>query len=312
MASGRSRWAGVAALLLLAACARGPEGGADDAGSESAEDPGTPVVLVGASGDTVRLEAPPRRIVALIPGVNQILLELGAVDRIVGRTDYDTVQALRALPSVGGGIGANLETLAALRPDLVVRFEGAQDARTAARLDDLGIPHLGVRPDGIEDIRRIYTTMGTAVEAEAAAAERVAAIDRGLDGIRAAVRDRGAPRVAWLLGGTPPLAAGPGTFLEELVEIAGGIPAFDDLDDLYVPVSMETLLAREIDVIVTSEGAELDARIIEGRRVARVPSWVQIPGPGIVASARRVAEALHPGLELPAPVPAGGDPGGRP
>lgn len=241
----------------------------------------------------------PRRIVSLIPGVNRVLVDLGAGDLLVGRTDYDTLYALADLPSVGGGIGPDLETLVALRPDLVIRFDGAQDARTAERLDQLGIPHIGFRTDGIDDVRAIALELGETLGMQASAARMVSGIDEGLAEVTASVADLDVPRVVWILGGTPPLVAGPGTFLQELVVRTGGENVFPDLPGLYTPVSLETLLTRDIDVIVASEGTEIDPRISDGRRVAFVPSHVEIPGPDIVTNAWIVAMALHPDLDSP-------------
>ena len=63
----------------------------------------------------------------------------------------------------------HLEALVALGPDLVVRFGGTQDPRTPARLDELGIPHLAVRPDHVDDIYRTAETLGTVTGHEAEA-----------------------------------------------------------------------------------------------------------------------------------------------
>src|SRR5439155_12135950 len=63
---------------------------------------------------------PAERIVSLVPSVTEILVALGAGDRLVARTEYDTDPTLARLPSVGGGLNPSLERLTVLRPDLVV------------------------------------------------------------------------------------------------------------------------------------------------------------------------------------------------
>ncbi len=269
-----------------------------------------PVRLVDASGDSLILPAPPARIIALVPSVNQIIVDLGAESLLVGRTDYDSISALAHLPSVGGGIGANLETLAALSPDLVIGFHGASDARTRDRLEALGIPHLGVRPDGIADVRQIIGQIGLITGRTAEAAEMVATMDAELDRVRRAVSSMPQVRAAYLLGGSPPLAAGPGTFLDELLQIAGASNAFADLTELYPPVSPETVLARSIDVLLLTEGAEVDSRLMQERRIVRIPSWVQVPGPRLAEAAWLVARGIHP--ELNASTSGDSLPGGNP
>ena len=72
-------------------------------------------------GREVTLPAPPARIVSLVPSVTEIVFALGAQDRLVGRTDFcDHPAAVKTKPSVGGMINPSLESLVALRPDLVV------------------------------------------------------------------------------------------------------------------------------------------------------------------------------------------------
>ncbi|MDT8369365.1 MAG: hypothetical protein RQ745_09175, partial [Longimicrobiales bacterium] len=62
------------------------------------------------------------------------------------------------------------------------------------------------------------------------------------------------------------------------------------------PISPEALITSEASVILLSEGARLDPRLAEGRRVERIPGWVEVPGPALGQAAWEVARAVHPGL----------------
>jgi iron complex transport system substrate-binding protein len=238
---------------------------------------------------------PPRRIVSLIPSVSLTIQALGAGDLLVGRTDYDSAASLAHLPSVGGGIHPNLEALVALEPDLVIRFRGESDPATASRLDALGIHHLALRPDGIADVRETIRVLGEVTRREGAADSILTELDRTLDEIDRRVEGRPEVRVAYLLGGSPPWAAGPDTYIGELLEVAGGVNVFEDMGSLYGPVSPEALLAREIDLILTPEGGELDLPS-QGLLplVRRVSPELEIPGPGLSRSARELASLIHP------------------
>lgn len=242
------------------------------------------------------VDRPIERIVALVPAATEALVLLGARDRLVGRTDYDTAQVVAALPSVGGGLQPNLEILRTLEPDVVVAFAGESDVRTAQVLEEMGIPVLEVRPSRIGDVRAMVDQLGRLVGAEGRAAELLAEIDEALAEVAAAVGPLPPVRFAYLLGGTPPLAAGPETFLSELAMVAGGVNVLDDLGALYAPVSPEVLRNRAIDVILMTDGSRIDPRILEGRRAVELPSWVEIPGPSLGRSAWEVARALHPDL----------------
>lgn len=298
-----------ALILALAACGGGAgddvaEGAATRDGRAAPDPHSGPsaVHLVGARGDTLSLAEPATRIVSLVPAVSAILVELGAGDRLVARTDYDTLAALASVPSVGGGIGPNLEVLRQVDPQVVIVFAGESDRITREGLEAYGIPAFYVRPDGIRDVLTITRQMG-ALTGRIAEARRLAQdIETDLEAVASAVAPLPTLRTAYLLGGSPPWAAGPGTFISDLIEVAGGSNALTDLSGLYAAVSPEVLQTRELDVILTEEGSSLDDRIVRGRRVARLPSWVEIPGPRLGAAAWAVARALH-GEALPDSTP---------
>jgi iron complex transport system substrate-binding protein len=287
----------LAPLLCALACASGgcaPGDGTTDREREAAESLRVDsIVVVDAAGARVALARPASRIVSLVPSATQTLDALGARDALVGRTDFDTEGWLRDVPSVGGGLEPSLESIVALEPDLVIRFGGEQDPRTAERLTALGIPFLTIRPDRVADILQIARTLGR-VTGRAEAGEALAReIAVGLERTRAAVADWPRKRVAYVLGGTPPWVSGPNTYIDEVLAMVGGDNVFSDLDRLYASVSPEELRTREIDVVLVSEAASFDASLAPEARVVTIGSALEIPGPGVVTEARRVAELLH-------------------
>jgi iron complex transport system substrate-binding protein len=199
----------------------------------------------------------------------------------------------RALPSVGQGLEPNMEALVALEPDLVVRFAGTQDPRTPQRLDDLGIPHLAIRPDRVSDIYRITQTLGI-VTGHVARADSLAAWIHGSLG-QLSARAAGLPprRVAYVLGGTPPWVAGPGTYIDDVLSLAGGQNVFSDLDVLYSSVSPEQLRSRDIEIVLLATEGALDPSLTPGARIAVIGDALEIPGPGVVEAAYHVSEVLH-------------------
>jgi iron complex transport system substrate-binding protein len=252
------------------------------------------VVVTDASGRVVRFDRPPARVLSLVPAVTQILVELGVGDALVGRTDYDTLAVVRVLPSVGGGLQPDLERLLTLRPELVIRFEGAQDPVTGAALDERRIPHLAVRPDRIEDIRTIVRQMGQVMGRIAAADALVADLDRQLEDVRARVAGTERTRVAYVLGGTPPWVAGPGTFIADLLDVAGGENVFADLDKLYGSVSLEELVTRDVNLFIVGRGTVVNPRLRDRASVVEVSQDVESPGTALGRSALELAQVLHP------------------
>ncbi len=284
-------------FLLLHGCGKGEAEPPAEAvpGSVSPESVSRdfPLRLRDASGRTLVLEKLPRRILCLVPSGTETLLSLGARDLLVGRTEFDTAAALAHLPSVGGGLHPNPEALVALDPELVIRFAGDSDSSTPAQLDQLGIPHLAIQPNGIQDIRKIIRDLGSVAGRGKEADSLLAAMDATLGEIRSRVQGRRRLRVGYLLGGTPPWVAGPGSYIEELLEVAGGENVFSDLQALYGPVSREVFLVREMDLLLAAEGAEVSFPE-SGVPFRRVSAGVEIPGPHLAEAALELARVLHP------------------
>ncbi len=284
-------WCIVAALV---GCEPSPGEQVSGEGEPDASGASYPVELVDAAGIQHTFEAAPRRIVSLVPSATEALLAMGVANRLVGRTDYDRVPELAGLPSVGGGLQPNLEVLVSLDLDLVIRFAGESDLATAERLTALGIPHFAVQPDGIEDVLTIIRDLGRITDAADAADAVLLEIRDALDDVARRVADLPQPRVAYLLGGDPPWVAGPGTYIDELMAVAGGNNVFDDLGPLYAPVSMEALLDRDLDLILLSEGLTSPSPLAHVP-TAFLPASVEIPGPGLGRAARDIAVLIHPG-----------------
>lgn len=291
--------------LLAGGCGQGEEGGrpADYSSLHASDSPvvdgpgrrprGFPARLSDASGHTLILSRPPTRILSLVPSATRTVMALGAGSRLVGRTDYDTLSALDRLPSVGGGLQPSMETILALQPDLVILFSGESDRGTRDRLETLDIRQFGVRPDRMADAQRLVLDLGMILGEGPRADSIVARMDTTLETIRRTVAELPRIRVAYLLGGNPPWVAGPGTFIDELLDVAGGENAFSDLGALYGPVSPEEFLVREIALILAPEGAQV-AIPAPAIPVKRVPSGLEIPGPGLADSARLLALIFHP------------------
>lgn len=273
--------------VFCAACDR-------PAPADTERSPDLGVTVVDSDGRTVHLSAPAERIVSLVPSATLTLERIGAQETVVARTDYDTVSWARSLPSVGGGLQPSMEAIVAALPDLVIRFGGSQDPRTPAGLDDLGIRHVAIRPDRVADVLDVIRLLGVVTGLERTADSLASSLQDSLDAIHARSADKPRLRVAYVVGGTPPWVAGPGTYIDELIQLAGGVNVFADLDQLYASVSPEEFLAREIDVVMISRGTNFDRRLVAGARFVEVGDAMELPGPGVAAAAREVEIALRP------------------
>lgn len=256
----------------------------------------------------------PRRIVSTAPSLTETLYTLGAGDRVVGVTTWCRYpEEARLKPKIGGYSNPSVEAIVALRPDLVVLSDRRNDV--AERLGRLQISTLVV---SLESLRAIEEAI-TRIAARLGVAPRGAAVVAGIEARRAAVTrlmaGRPRPRTLLLLGHSPDnlaslFAVGPGSFLGEMLEAAGGDNVLGDVRIPYPKVSVEEVIARDPDVIleVVSPPAEADAQRRALRLWSAYPSLRAVragtirvvvddtmvqPGPRVGEKIELLAEALR-------------------
>ncbi len=286
--------AAVAALLVLAACSGSPAG----------DRPGA----AAAGSDTLQ-QRTPLRIVSLIPSATETILALGAGERLVARTDFDLDPRLAHLPSVGQGLTPSLEQLTLLQPDLVIGWPDNAARSVIGRLGEMGV---AVYTPKVQTLRQVYSTtreVGELLGLSAAADSLVAAIERDLAAIQAAVEGRPRPSVFYVVWYDPPTTASTGTYIDELIAIAGGRNLFADAPGLWPQVSMEEVVRRQPDIVLLSES---DANPVDLEMLRAAVGWRELravregrvqtvdanlynrPGPRVTEAARRLAKILQP------------------
>ena len=209
------------------------------------------VRVVDDFGDSVEI-APAARIASLSPTTTELLFAIGAGARVVGRTSYDEWPAeAKRVPDLGPGIRPNVEAILAAKPDLVVLY-AANDNRDAARaLRAAGLRTIGLKVDRIADFKRATALLGAVAGDSAGAQAVVDSVQRTLDRVHAATADLHHPRVAWQLWDTPLLVLGSGSYQHELIEIAGAENVYADDTKPNTQTSLEDLIRRDPDVILT-------------------------------------------------------------
>ena len=272
-------WLPVAILAAAAGCAEPPPDG--------------DVLVVDASGVERSLVEPARRIVSLVPSATAVLRALGEEDRLVGRTQFDTAEWAAKIASVGRGIDPSLEHVIERDPDLVIFYQGDDSRGIADRLGEFGIPTVSVKTGLMEDVFRQIEIVGAVTGSEDRAAALVADLRNRLGSLRALSEDRKGPSVVYVLGGTPPFVATRGSWVNEIVETAGGKNPLDE-DGGFVPISPEVLRFAAPDIVLVNTASDWDPRLAPDARVIELGGRLQVPGPGIAED----AEYLH-GLFFP-------------
>lgn len=236
----------VAACLAFAACSVERREAAPSA---------TGSAVVDDFGDTVAV-GPALRIVSLNPVSTELLFVAGAASRLVGRTHWDLYPAgAAAIPDLGNGIGPNVEAVIGARPDLVILYASTSNRRAAEALQSAGVRTLSIRTDHLADLARLADIYARVTGDTLPRVVADSAL-RTVDSVRALPRAASPPRLVWRQGEPPIYVAGRGSFQGELIEIAGGINVFADVDAPSPQVSIEEIIRREPSAILTGpEGA---------------------------------------------------------
>ena len=258
----------------------------------------------------------PRRIVSLAPGATEILFALGLGDRLVGVTNAcDYPPEAKKKPRVGLYERPSLEAIVALEPDLVVAESPFQDEVIVA-LRGLGVTAMGLCSpdfDAVTDsIRLLGTRTGTQEQAQSLAGGMQAQWRR-VRRQTAALPAQAKPAVFVVIGGHPLITAGPGTFIHELIEAAGGRNIAGKGMSGYPLFSPERVAAEKPEVVIVTHESALTA-IPEAWRGGRVYTPADIdpdafcrPGPRLAEALETLLRLLHPDLcEARTPCPGPG------
>lgn len=289
---GRPLFSLITTLGLLSACSGAPP--AVTAGG---------IILRDDASVEVSLEVPARRIASLIPATTEWLFALGAGSAVIGRTAWcDYPEAAARVPSLGDGIAPNLEAIVAARPDLVLLYDSPANLQASERLRQLGIATLLLRTDNLADMDRLLGLLGRATGRVAEADSVRAAVAAQLQAV-SVPSDPRAPTVFILAWDQPPMTLGQGSFLSEIVERAGGRNLFADLESSSATISIEAVVARDPDYILTTSADSVPAmasrsewRVVPAvreRRFVRVHgSEFNRPGPRTPAAIQAMRAAL--------------------
>jgi iron complex transport system substrate-binding protein len=260
-----------------------------------------------------------RRIVSTSPSTTEMLFALGLGDRVVGVSNFSRYPPqVRAVPKVGTLLRPDLERVASLRPDLVVITD--RNPEFAVRLTAAQISFVAVPTTTLKDVSLAMLRIGDAAGIPAKARTAVARIEERLEKVRRLPQIVPRPRVLLIMGRTADaltgiVAAGAGSYLNDLVGIAGGTNIVTEVSSLpYPQLSLESILKLDPDVIVdtidmgatetererrNAEGQELWRRyrtisaVRNGRVRAAETDALFVPGPRVVEAAEWLADVIR-------------------
>ncbi len=270
------------------------------------------LTVIDDAGRSVTLDRPPKRIMALTPGHTEILFALGAEDRIVAVDQWsDYPPAAKVKPRIAS-LNPNLEQVVRFNPDLILSTRGS--AEPLLPLERHGIKVMIFAPRALDDLYRNILLIGRIVDAEVRAEEVVRTMRQRVAAVVAKVQDAPRPKLFIELDGSDPdrpFTAGPGSFIDVLVQLAGGVNVAAHSRTAWPQFSLEELIRADPDLIILADplapqkphASELAARrhgwsrlraVRVGAIAAIDSSSISRPGPRIIEGLELLARRLHP------------------
>ncbi|WP_066638482.1 ABC transporter substrate-binding protein [Desulfolucanica intricata] len=278
-------------------------------GKETAEIIQFPITLTDRLGRQVTIEKQPQRIISIAPVNTEILFAVGLGDKVVGVTDHcDYPREATEKKHIGSFSEPNIELILNLQPDLVLASSGVQDEYVKT-LENLGVTVFTVGPKSIDDTLKTIELVGQITGQNEAAHKITADMRRKLQSVTDKVKNAKKIEVFWEVWNEPLMTVGPNTFVNSLIELAGGVNIAADAAKDYPEYSLEVLIERnpkvylagahpgiDINKIKERKGYEKISAVKNNRIYLLDSNLVSRPGPRIVDGLEEIAKAIHPEL----------------
>ncbi len=244
---------------------------------------------------------PARRVVTLAPSLTEVVIALGAADRIVGVTRFDDAPEVKSVRRVGGFVDPSPEAVLAQRPDLVLAQPGPGNKEPVEIVAELGVPVLVVPLHSFSDVVRASREIGASLGLGSQGEELARSLVARRDAIRRRAAGLPRPKVMLVFGWEPLVVAGPGSFADELARDAGAANVVRD-GGPFQTYDAERALGKRPEVIVdcADVAAPLRDSLLElpgfaESRVVKLSAHILRPGPRLADALEEMFRALHPG-----------------
>jgi iron complex transport system substrate-binding protein len=268
------------------------------------------VKFIDEVGREVTIPSSPKRIVSLAPNITEILFSLGLDEEIVGVSiNCNFPERVTNKVRVGSYINLDFERIISLKPDLIIATGAGNTREMVERLGEFGFPTYVIFPRNFDEILTSIGHIGQVTGREDQAAGIIQAMKKRKERVAAQVRNLARPRVFLQIGDIPIVTAGPGSFADNLIALAGGENIAGDEKEMYPRWSMEEILKRSPEVIlISTHNPKGDYRKVlrEWGRWKTIPAvkqgrihlidsdLIDRPSPRIVEGLEEITKALHP------------------
>jgi iron complex transport system substrate-binding protein len=257
-------------------------------------------------GRTIELKGEIRRVVSLAPNVTELIFAAGAGDRLVGVTSFcNFPEEAKSIAKIGDTMNPNMESIVALKPDIVFVSTASQVEAFTKTLEQNGILFYVTNPTSLDgvlyNIRQIADILGTTGKAEPV----IASLRERIGKVWAKTGPAEKVRVFVQISREPLFTIGRDSFLNEPLVKAGAVSVTADVETAFPRLSKEAALALRPEVIILSDSEDnrepnevfRDSPAVKNSRVYRINAdLLSRPGPRLVDALEQLAAMLHPDL----------------
>ncbi len=244
------------------------------------------IVVTDQMGREVAIVGVPERIISLSPSNTEVGFALGLGDRIVGVTEFcNYPPEAQEQDNVGGFSSPSIEKIIELEPDLILASTIHEEE--VPRLEEMGIPVLVVESSTVDELFESMSLVAEITDVEEAGEELITSMKERIDAVQEKVGDiEPGDRILvfYEVYSDPLMTAGRGSFIDEIISLAGGENIFGDVEDNYPQISAEEVAERQPDIILFPDYHGTAGTVLE--EMAGRPGWESVPAV--------VNENLHP------------------
>jgi len=289
------------ALVFNASCRPRQEAGSNanvQASREITDETGKPLIV------PARIE----RVVSLAPNLTEIVYAVGAGNRLVGNTTFcNYPPEAKAVTKVGDTMQPNIESIVALRPQLVLVSTASQLEAFTRQMAQQKIPVYVTDPRDLEGVLRTIETLGGILGETERATQLVRDLRRRASDVEEAVKTREAVKVFYQVSREPLYTAGRDSFITDLIRRAGGASVTANVAGAWPTFSQESALAAQPEAIImptfdSMEQGNMEIAVAlknspaaKNKRIYGIDGdLLSRPGPRLVDGLEQMARKLHP------------------
>jgi iron complex transport system substrate-binding protein len=217
------------------------------------------IEVIDDNGDKLSLNSAANRIISLSPNTTEILFHIGAGSKIVGADEYSNYPpAANDIIRVNNHAAANYELIISLKPDLVIAWQSGNGEKIIARLRELGLPVFVVETQSMADIPSLYKRLGELSGQSKQAKKQADIFADKLQQLHQSFASRAEIRTFYQIWNDPLMTLNGDHILTDIIELCGGVNVFEDSVALVPYVNMESVLAKDPQVIISGGANQND------------------------------------------------------